>query len=114
MSQPSKPAHHKIKEQKELSRGNMAFKLEWDKTVNEQAGCRGLDTELFFPDRDVFSLEEERIFARMCVECPVMLKCLEWGLVHERYGIWGGTTPVMRQRERRRRGWVVSDPNTRI
>lgn len=106
---PIKPQWLNILDQK-----GGAFKLEWNKEISEQAGCRGLDTELFYPDRDVFTRDEERMFARMCVECPVMLMCLEWGLAHERYGIWGGTTPVMRQRERKRRGWVVNDPNSRL
>jgi Transcription factor WhiB len=108
-----KPEYHKVLEEKEISKGKRhgtAFKLRWNPELTEKAICQGIDTELFFPEKEVFTLEEENIFARMCVECPVMLTCLEWGLAHERSGVWGGTTPYRRQQERKRRGWVVTEP----
>ena len=114
MFKPIRPEWHEVLQEKEMYRGNVAFKLKLDASMYKQAGCRGLDTELFYPDRDVFTKDEESMFQRMCVECPVMLQCLEWALVHERYGVWGGTTPSQRQRERRRRGWVVNDPDGKI
>ena len=86
------------------------FKLKWNKRLTDEAICRGLDTNLFFPDQEVFDPSEERLFANLCIECPVMLMCLEWGLAHERNGIWGGTTPFHRNQERKRRGWIVTDP----
>lgn len=114
---PIRPEWHQVLEEKSIGnmkRNGTAFKLKWDNNTTEQAACKGLDTELFYPDRDVFSAEEERLFARMCSDCPVMLACLEWGLAHERWGVWGGTTPMRRVRERTRRGWVVSDPNSTL
>ena len=105
--------YHKVLEQKEVTnRGKRltAFKLQWNPKLTEQAGCKGLDTEIFYPEKDIFTLEEERIMGRMCIECPVMLMCLEWGLVHERSGVWGGTTPFRRQQERRALNIQVSDP----
>ena len=116
-SKPIRPEWHEIIEEKEignLRRLGTGFRLKWDKRLNEEAGCRGLDVELFYPERDVFTADEERMFQRMCIECPVMLMCLEWGIAHERYGVWGGTTPAMRHRERKRRGWVATDPNRKI
>ena len=50
------------------------------------------------------------MFERMCIECPAMQACLEWGLAHERYGVWGGTTPPMRHKIRQRIGWDLTDP----
>lgn len=105
--------YHRIMEQREVrNRGKdvQAFKLRWNPELTEKAGCKGLDTELFYPDKDIFSPEEEKLFGRMCIECPVMLMCLEWGLVHERSGIWGGTTPYRRQQARRALNLQVTDP----
>ena len=105
--------HHKVMDERGVTnrgRNLRAFKLRWNPELTERAGCAGLDTELFYPDKDIFSPEEEKLFARMCIECPVMLMCLEWGLVHERSGVWGGTTPFRRQQERRALNIQVSDP----
>ena len=110
---PFKPEHHKVISQEhknKRSNTGTAFKLQWNRKLAEQGICRGIDTEIFFPDKEIFRPEEEQVFARMCVECPVMLTCLEWGLAHERYGIWGGTTPYRRQVERKRRGWAITEP----
>jgi hypothetical protein len=110
-----KPEFHKVQEEKDIRyKGGIrkAFKLRWNPKLTEQAICRGLDTELFYPDRNIFTPDEEKIFASMCIECPVMMMCLEWGLAHETNGIWGGTTPMRRHQERDRRGWLVTDPRT--
>jgi len=109
----SRPEHHKILGEKPLNEGRrrgVAFKLKWNRKLTDDANCRGINTNLFFPDKELFTPEEENIFARMCVECPVMLICLEWGLAHEKRGVWGGTTPYRRHQERKRRGWVVTEP----
>ena len=105
--------HHKIVEKQEHNKrgkGLRAFKLRWNPELTESAACKGLDTDLFYPDKDLFTPEEEHLFARMCSECPVMLMCLEWGMVHERSGIWGGTTPFRRQAARRTINLQVTDP----
>ena len=112
---PIKPEYHKVLEEKQVSnRGKvgLAFKLKWNSKLTEQAICRGIDTELFYPVHRDITPEEENMFARMCLECPVMLMCLEWGLAHKRHGIWGGTTPYRRWQERKRRGWAVVEPDT--
>jgi hypothetical protein len=105
--------HHRIMEKREVqNRGKVftAFKLRWNPELTAGAGCKGLDVELFYPDKDIFTAEEEKLFARMCAECPVMEMCLEWGLVHERSGVWGGTTPYRRQVARKALNLQVSDP----
>jgi hypothetical protein len=62
--------------------------------------------EIFFPD-DIGALGDSKlrnqaiVTAReICMECPVMDKCLKVGM-YEESGIWGGTTPQQRQRLRR-------------
>ena len=113
--EPTKPEYHRVLEKKvfrDHGRELTAFKLRWNPELTEKAICRGIDTEIFFPDKDIFSKDEEQAFVRMCIECPVTLTCLEWACAHERSGIWGGTTPVRRNIERKRRGWAVTDPRT--
>lgn len=57
----------------------------------DEALCRGL-TRLFFPKQG----EDVRPAKAVCQQCPVQEPCLSQGL-HERYGIWAGTS----ERERR-------------
>lgn len=57
-----------------------------------RAACRGLDPELFFPERGV-PLAAVRA---VCAGCPVVAACDEYGL-WEKHGVWAG------QAERRRK-----------
>jgi WhiB family redox-sensing transcriptional regulator len=62
--------------------------------------CRGVDPDLFFPDRGE-SLEPAK---RICSECVVRDECLEHALASgERFGVWGGTSERERRRLRRTR-----------
>jgi WhiB family redox-sensing transcriptional regulator len=66
-------------------------KLSWQ----SRAACRGVDTEIFFPNTD----EEAEPAKAICGACPVRDSCLEHALSdREREGVWGGAT----ERERRR------------
>lgn len=69
----------------------------------EDAACRTVDSELFFPPMGASRREvraAERQAKNLCFECPVRAECLEAALeADERYGVWGG----MSARERRRK-----------
>ena len=67
----------------------------------DEAACRGVDKDLFFPAAGKNATEAKAI----CAECPVLEPCREWGIGNETYGIWGGLS----ERERRtlRRGSTV-------
>ncbi len=68
----------------------------------EQALCRGLDPEIFFPVDDEEESAQEAI--AICNQCPVQEVCLEWALARrEKEGVWGGTTVKERRRIIRRR-----------
>jgi WhiB family redox-sensing transcriptional regulator len=59
------------------------------------ANCRGLDPELFFPERGVHTDEAKAV----CRRCDVQVECLTYAInLGEKHGIWGG----MSERERRR------------
>ncbi len=86
-----------------------------------RGACRGLDTNMFFPERgDTDGLEKARA---VCQECPVTQKCLEYALFTvQRFGIWGGKSERERRiiRNGRRgtdgtafRGFVRTCPNCR-
>lgn len=71
-----------------------AVRAEWI----EQAICRGVDPELFFPARGSPTKEAKAL----CKGCVVREECLDYALAHnERWGIWGGTTEKERRRLRR-------------
>jgi WhiB family redox-sensing transcriptional regulator len=64
-------------------------------TWRQQAACRGLEPEIFFPASD----EEAGAAKAVCAVCSVREACLEHALRNrEKEGIWGGAT----ERERRR------------
>ena len=62
--------------------------------------CRGLDPEIFFPDRG----HSLRPAQKVCGGCIVADECLEYALANgERFGVWGGTSERERRRIRRAR-----------
>jgi len=58
----------------------------------EDAGCRGLDTELFFPAGPKGPGRRQADEAKaVCGTCPVRRQCGSWALdTAQAYGIWGG------------------------
>lgn len=59
----------------------------------DEALCREVDLELFFPRKG------ERPARSICARCPVQPECLDEALdARIRWGIWGGTT----ERDRRK------------
>jgi WhiB family transcriptional regulator, redox-sensing transcriptional regulator len=67
---------------------------------NQQAACRGLDPEIFYP----VSEEEADRAKAVCGQCAVQHACLEHALgSRERDGVWGGATEKERRRIIRQR-----------
>lgn len=64
------------------------------------AGCRGIESSLFYPSTETEATDAKRV----CAQCPVAEECLEHAIVHrEKDGVWGGHTAIERQRLVRRR-----------
>jgi hypothetical protein len=65
------------------------------------ARCKGLDTYWFYPEPDdnPNSYVEQKAF---CQQCPVINACREAGR-EEKFGVWGGTSPIDRGFIRKRR-----------
>ena len=66
----------------------------------QSANCRGVDPDLFFPERGASTKEAKRV----CRGCVVRDECLEYALANgEKFGIWGGMSERERRRVRRER-----------
>lgn len=64
----------------------------------DEALCREVDPELFFPEKGCFG----RDAIRVCAKCPVQPECLDWALERrELDGVWGGFTANERRHLRR-------------
>lgn len=71
-----------------------------DYDYTDFANCRGVDPDLFFPERGA-SVKEAKDVCRGCV---VREDCLETALTNgEKFGIWGGMSERERRRIRRQR-----------
>ncbi len=66
----------------------------------EDAACRGLDPELFYAEGGAAVARAKAV----CASCDLRLKCLEWAICREEFGVWGGTTARERAAIRRARG----------
>lgn len=61
----------------------------------DDALCAQTDPELFFPHKG----GPVRVARAVCARCPVQAECLNHALAgHERYGIFGGVTPMERRK----------------
>lgn len=49
------------------------------------AACRGIPVARFYPESG-----EPFRHRDVCGNCPIQPKCLDWGLRHEGFGVWGG------------------------
>ena len=52
--------------------------------------CSSIGTELFYPDKNESHLAI--IAKKVCDSCEIKTECLEYAVLYETYGIWGGMT----------------------
>lgn len=70
----------------------------------ERANCRGVDPELFYPERGASGADAKAV----CQGCVVREECLDHALDYlEKFGIWGGLSERERRRIRRKRPVVT-------
>lgn len=76
----------------------------------ERANCRGLDPDLFYPNRGDSTQDAKRV----CRACEVDQECLEYALANrEKLGIWGGMSERERREVRRERAMLrVQQPGS--
>jgi WhiB family redox-sensing transcriptional regulator len=60
----------------------------------DAAECKGLDPDMFYPERGVSTDEAKQV----CAMCPVQVQCAEHAIVTmEKNGIWGGLSERQRK-----------------
>lgn len=57
------------------------------------AKCKGIPVEKFFPAKRV----RPESYTRFCSSCPIQEFCLDFSLMFDSYGVWGGLTRKQRQ-----------------
>ncbi len=73
----------------------------------DDAACRGMDTELFFPISEVGLSVRQIVVAKVvCHDCPVRDECLSYAIRTGQRGIWGGMTDDERDRLVRDHRWA--------
>ena len=76
-------------------------------TWREHALCRDLPKEVFFPDSDASS--NVKAAKAICLICPVRPNCEQYGLKHEKHGMWGGFTQKELNKKRTAQGILVKE-----
>lgn len=87
----------------------MAIAIEprsWDTnlTWRQDAECRDLDPNLFFPVGVTGAAVDQIAAAKgICAGCPVRSECLEFAITtNQEFGVWGGTSEDERRVLRRK------------
>jgi WhiB family redox-sensing transcriptional regulator len=73
------------------------------------SACRDYPTDWWYPLKGRHAYSSSRDAVVICRKCPVRNPCLQYALVHETHGIWGGMREGEREIERRRRGIRLSE-----
>ena len=67
------------------------------------AACNGLPSYIFYPEeRSLPDFKEDpehkgKTYEDFCQKCPVKYPCLDFALLHDMQGVWGGTTEKQRE-----------------
>lgn len=78
----------------------------------DQPLCAEIGTEAYYVDDETEMPGVQGIMRQvkeLCFSCVHRVDCAEWGIVHERFGVWGGLSPVERQAIRRKRNIFIHD-----
>jgi len=87
----------------------VTFAYSPDARWQDQAACKGMNSELFFMTDDGQPHPTARA---VCEGCPVRLDCLNYAQRTRSVGVWGGTTEEDRNRGRRRA--IPADERDRV
>lgn len=69
----------------------------------EDPRCRGIETDMYYPPEQGTTFPEMKLIVSICGSCSHKAECAEWGINHERFGIWGGLSEKQRKDIRRRK-----------
>lgn len=75
----------------------------------EQAACRDLPTDVFFPEADDCSSNNYVLARRVCELCPVREDCLHYALANSIiHGMFGGLSPLQRRKAAKELGYTIT------
>lgn len=74
--------------------------------------CQQMDPSQYFADPAEGIYLYPQALLDACQTCPSLDPCREWGIAHERDGVWGGMSPSERLAVRLATGVVLDSPNT--
>lgn len=84
----------------------------------EDPSCASVGGDFWYPEREKDVLHfsgtngkqlEVQVAKSICSSCIHKLECQQWGLKHERFGIWGGLAEYDRRPIRRRLNIIVEE-----
>lgn len=73
----------------------------------ENPACAEVGIEFFFPEVEDGDRIHTQQAINVCIKCPHLAECAEWGINRERFGIWGGITANKRRKIRVTKGIVL-------
>ncbi len=62
----------------------------------DEANCKGVNSTVFFGEEGSTPGKGYKTF---CNQCPVKAECLEYALLYDMSGVWGGMTEKERKRK---------------
>lgn len=80
--------------------------------TDDEAACREVDPEVFFPSTGQGSMRAMRVAKAICADCPLLEPCGDYALRHLEYGIWGAMSERQRRERRRELGIRAVVPPT--
>jgi hypothetical protein len=95
---------------------NMIPLPDWESFGNP--ACAGEDTRWWYATDYEDSIEDNlftgaevnRLAINICNSCEILNKCRDWGIKHEKHGIWGGMTPWARRKYRKTHNILLVEP----
>lgn len=84
----------------------------------EDPSCASVGGEFWFPEKEAseygltvvnFQSAEVTLAKTICNSCPHKQECGQWGIKHERFGIWGGLGERERHIARKRLNIIVEE-----
>lgn len=72
--------------------------IELVKAIDDNGGVECAEVpDIYFPnDWEFGSQRDTRLAKAICKRCPIRMRCLEYALVADEHGIWGGLLPQER------------------
>ena len=84
----------------------------------EDPSCASVGGDFWFAERDGINFAgtdekqvQTQVAKKICGSCTHKIECQQWGLKHERFGIWGGLSESDRRPIRKRLNIIVEEIN---